>query len=262
MEQIRPKKKFGQNFLIDNNILNKIVKIAEIEPNSLVIEIGIGTGNLTEQLIKEKITLLGYEIDNSLKEGLDKKFNNYSNLKIVYDDFLKRNLKEDLKPYENKTKYVIANLPYYITTPIITKIIESDFNPQKMLLMVQKEVGDRLAAQPGTKAYGSLTVFIKYYFEVKKMFLVSKNAFFPKPNVDSLIVKFEKTPIKYEVNNEKLFFKFVKDAFVQKRKTLKNNIKNYDLTKVEETLKKYNLDLTVRAEKLSIEQFIDITNNL
>ncbi|MFA5696238.1 MAG: rRNA adenine dimethyltransferase family protein, partial [Bacilli bacterium] len=126
----------------------------------------------------------------------------------------------------------------------------------------QKEVGDRLAAQPGTKAYGSLTVFIKYYFEVKKMFLVSKNAFFPKPNVDSLIVKFEKTPIKYEVNNEKLFFKFVKDAFVQKRKTLKNNIKNYDLIKVEETLKKYNLDLTVRAEKLSIEQFIDITNNL
>ena len=112
MEQIRPKKNFGQNFLIDNNILNKIVKIAEIEPNSLVIEIGIGTGNLTEQLIKEKITLLGYEIDNSLKEGLDKKFNNYSNLNVVYDDFLKRNLKEDLKPYENKQFRIKLNATY------------------------------------------------------------------------------------------------------------------------------------------------------
>ncbi len=262
MELIKPKKKFGQNFLIDNNILKKIVKTAEIESDSLVIEIGIGTGNLTEQLIKEKITLLGYEIDESLKEGLDKRFEKNLNLNIIYDDFLKRNLNDDLKSYTNQKKYVIANLPYYITTPIITKIIESDFEPEKMLLMVQKEVGDRLAAQAGTKEYGSLTVFIKYYFDVKKMFLVSKNAFYPKPNVDSLIIQFKKRTEKYNVKNEKLFFKFVKEAFLQKRKTLKNNIKNYDLIKVEQVLRKYNLDLSVRAEKLSIEQFIDIANNL
>ena len=158
--------------------------------------------------------------------------------------------------------YVVANLPYYITTPIIVKLIEDDLNVDKIVVMVQKEVGDRFKAKPGTKDYGSLSIFLKYYFEVNKLLDVSRNVFMPKPNVDSIVVEFKKVNSKIDVKNEELFFKIVKESFTQKRKTLRNNLKGYDLEKINEVLAKYGYDLSVRAEQLTIEVFADIANSL
>ena len=157
---------------------------------------------------------------------------------------------------------MVANLPYYITTPIIIKIIEDNIKVDKMLVMVQKEVGDRFKATPGSKDYSSLSVFLNYYFDVKKLLDISKNVFLPKPNVDSIVVEFKKKENLKEVTNKELFFKLIRDAFKQKRKTLKNNLKEYNLLKIEEILKKYNYDLSVRAEQLTIDIFIEIANNL
>jgi 16S rRNA (adenine1518-N6/adenine1519-N6)-dimethyltransferase len=256
------KKKYGQNFLIDDNILNKIVNSANVDCNTLVIEIGVGSGNLTKKIASVAKTVLGYEIDTSLQPILNETLKDYSNVDIVYDDFLKRDIKTDLTEYNYNTIYVIANLPYYITTPIITKLIEEDIEISKMIIMVQKEVGERLNAKPNSKDYNSLTIFIDYFFEVSKLFDVSKNVFIPKPNVDSVIIQLKKKENRYALNNEELFFKLIRDAFKYKRKNLRNNLKGYNLDKIIDTLKKYNLDLTVRAEQLTIEQFVDMANNL
>ena len=157
---------------------------------------------------------------------------------------------------------VVANLPYYITTPIIVKIIEDKIPVDKIVVMVQKEVGNRFKATPNTKEYNSLSIFLNYYFDVKKILDVSRNVFIPKPNVDSIVVMFTKKENKLFLKNEEIFFKLVKDSFKYKRKTLKNNLKNYDLLKIENVLKKYNLDLSTRAEAIPIEIFAEISNEL
>ena len=251
------KKKFGQNFLIDDNILNNIVKSAVVDKDTLVIEIGCGAGALTKKIIEYTDMVIGYEIDETLKPVLDT-----INAKIIFDDFLKRNIKEDIKEYNYKKLYVIANLPYYITTPIINKIINDNLNVDKIVVMVQKEVGDRFSAKPNTKEYNSLTVFINYYFNVNKLFVVSKNVFIPKPNVDSIVISLTKKENKLEVLNEKIFFKLIRDSFTQKRKTLKNNLKNYDFNIVCEVLKENNYNEDVRAESLPLEMFVKISNRL
>ena len=254
------KKKYGQNFIIDKNIINNIVEKSNVDKNTLVIEIGPGAGALTNILGEKAQNVIAYEIDKSLKPILEK--NIHSNTKIIYDDFLKRNIKEDIKEYKYEKLYIIANLPYYITTPIIMKIINDKIPASKIVVMVQKEVGDRFKAKPGTKEYNSLTIFLNYYFNVNKIMDVSRNVFMPKPNVDSIVVSFTKKDKIFKVKNEQLFFKLVRDSFKQKRKTLKNNLKGYDLSKIEEILNKNNLDLSVRAETLPIETFIEIANNL
>lgn len=254
------KKKFGQNFLQDKNIIKKIANVCETNKEDLIIEIGPGAGALTEELVL-KSKVLAYEIDKDLEEVLKEKFKDYD-FNIILDDFLKRDVKKDLKDYDYKNLYVIANLPYYITTPIITKIIEEKVDVNKMVLMVQKEVGERFSAVIGTKDYSSITIFLNYYFNIKKEFIVSRNAFYPKPNVDSIILSFTKKDNRVKVNNEELFFKLIKDSFVQKRKTLRNNLKQYDFSKVEEILLKNNLPLDVRAENISLEVFAEISNNL
>ena len=254
------KKKFGQNFLQDKNIIKKIANVCETDKDDLIIEIGPGAGALTEELVL-KSKVLAYEIDKDLEEGLKEKFKDYD-FNIILDDFLKRNVKQDLKDYDYKNLYIIANLPYYITTPIITKIIEEKVDVNKMVLMVQKEVGERFSANIGTKDYSSITIFLNYYFNIKKEFVVSRNAFYPKPNVDSIILSFTKKEDRVKVNKEELFFKLIKDSFVQKRKTLRNNLKQYDFYKVEEILLKNNLPLDVRAENISLEIFAEISNNL
>lgn len=256
------KKKFGQNFLKDRNILEKIIKKSEIGKDTLVIEIGVGAAALTLAMQPYAKNIIGYEIDCSLKAILNDKLKDKSNIEIIYDDFLKRNVREDLKKYQYKELYVVANLPYYITTPIITKIIDDNIDVDKIVVMVQKEVGDRFNAKPRTKEYNSLTIFLNYYFDIKKLLDVSRNSFVPKPNVDSIVVEMKKKTSKYDVKNETLFFKLVRDAFTHKRKNLKNNLKGYDLDKIEDVLKKYNLDLSVRAESLSIDTFIEISNFL
>ena len=254
------KKKFGQNFLQDNNIIKKIANVCDTRNDDLIIEIGPGAGALTSELVN-KSKVLAYEIDNELQDKLNDKFKD-NNVDFVFDDFLNRNLKNDLSAYNYNDLYVIANLPYYITTPIINKIIEEKINVKKMVLMVQKEVGERFSAKIGTKDYSSITIFLNYYFDIKKEFIVSRNSFYPKPNVDSIIVSFTRKEKKYNVKDENILFKLIKDSFKQKRKTLRNNLKEYDFSKVEEILLKHNLPLDIRAENISLDLFIEISNNL
>lgn len=255
------KKMYGQNFIVDENIINSIINASQIGENTLVIEIGPGAGSLTYKLSKNSKEVLCYEIDTTLKEVLSETLKENDNVKIIYEDFLKANVLKELKNYTYDKLYVVANLPYYITTPIIVKIIEDDIPVDKMVVMVQKEVGDRFKAKPGSKDYSSLSIYLNYYFNVKKVLDISKNVFIPKPNVDSIVVEFTKKDRK-ELLNKELFFKLVKDSFKQKRKTLRNNLKEYNLEKIEEILKKYNYDLSIRAEQLDIDIFIDIANNL
>ena len=256
------KKKYGQNFLKDNTIPQKIIEISKIMEDSLVIEIGPGAGALTKLLAKKAKQVIAYEIDDSLEEILDHELLDFDNVHVVYDDFLKRNVQNDLHRYTYSHLYVIANLPYYITTPIITKLIEDSLNVEKIIVTVQKEVADRFSAKPKTKDYGSITVFLNYYFDIKKEFSVSRNCFVPKPNVDSCVLSFTKKDSLLTVTNSDVFFQLVRDSFQFKRKTLRNNLKKYDLQKIEEVLGKYDLDLNVRAEELSLEIFVEICNHL
>lgn len=256
------KKMYGQNFIIDENVINSIIREADIDKDTMVIEIGPGAGSLTYKIANNAKNVLCYEIDTTLKNLLNDNLKDLENIEIVFKDFLQSNVLEDLKKYSYKKLYVVANLPYYITTPIIIKFIEDEIPVDKIVVMVQKEVGDRFKAKPKTKDYNSLSIYLNYYFEVKKLLDISKNVFIPRPNVDSIVVEFLKRENKFELNNSKVFFKLVKDSFIQKRKTLKNNLKSYDLSKIEETLNKYGYDLSVRAEQLPIEVFVDIANNL
>ena len=256
------KKKFGQNFIIDENLIDSIVNKSLIDKNTLVIEIGPGAGSLTYKMAKEAKNVLCYEVDETLKPVLKETLKEFNNVEIIFNDFLKVDVKKDLEKYTYDKLYVIANLPYYITTPILVKIIEDDLNVDKIVVMVQKEVGDRFSAKVNTKEYNSLTLFINYYFNVRKLFVVSKNVFIPKPNVDSIVVSLEKREERPNVVNEDIFFKLVRDAFTQKRKTLKNNLRNYDFEIIKDVLNKYNYSVDVRAEALPIEVFVEISNRL
>ena len=255
------KKKFGQNFLYDENILRNIVEKSNIDKDTLVLEIGVGAAFLTYYTAKAAKYVLGYEIDESLKEIINDQLKECDNTEIIFEDFLKADVSTKLKEYNYKKLYVVANLPYYITTPIITKIINDNLGVDKIVIMVQKEVGDRFNAKPNSKEYNSLTIFLNYYFDIRKLMDVSRNSFVPKPNVDSSIIEFNSNK-KYSVKDEELFFKIVRDSFQFKRKNLRNNLKEYNLDKIEEALSKLNKDLTARAESLTIEDFIFITNYL
>ena len=256
------KKKFGQNFIVDENVIDKIIGSAGIDSSTMVIEIGPGAGSLTYKLCGVAKNVLCYEIDTSLKYILANNLSEFSNVDVKYCDFLDASVNDDLKNYSYDKLFVVANLPYYITTPIIMKIIEGKIPVDKIVVMVQKEVGDRFKAVPGSKDYGSLSIYLNYYFDVCKLMDISRNIFIPKPNVDSIIVEFKRKKSDFSVNNEDLFFKLVRDSFKQKRKTLRNNLKGYDLSIIESVLGKYDYDLSVRAENLSIDIFVDISNNL
>ncbi len=255
------KKKFGQNFLQDKNIIRKIVDCAKLDNDSLVIEVGPGSGALTE-VLTERSKTISYEIDEELKPILEEKFGNNPNSTIIFDDFLNRNIKDDLKKYDYKSLYVIANLPYYITTPIIEKIINEKLDIEKMVLMVQKEVGDRFSSKPNSKDYSSITVFLNYFFDIKKEFIVSKNAFYPRPNVDSMIISFNKKVNKEVSKNEEMFFKLVRDSFKFKRKTLKNNLSGYDWEIIKSYLVENGYKETVRAEELDLKTYVNLSNIL
>jgi 16S rRNA (adenine1518-N6/adenine1519-N6)-dimethyltransferase len=205
--------------------------------------------------------VIGYEIDEEVKENLLNNLKDYDNYNIYFEDFLKRDVLSDIKKYDYDYLYVIANLPYYITTPILEKLINLGIDFEMIRVMVQKEVGDRFSASVGTRNYGSLTVYLNYNFDVKKDFVVSRNSFFPKPNVDSIVVSlYRKTKI--DVSNLDNFYKLIRESFKFKRKTLRNNLKGYDLKSIESVLKKYNFDLSVRAEQLPVEVFCEISNNI
>lgn len=257
MEKHNFKKKYGQNFLNDNELLDKIASSFNPEKNGKILEIGPGAGALTKKIIKYGNNVTSFEIDLELKETLDKII--VPNLEVIYEDFLNIKLKDYYK--SDDKIYVVANIPYYITTPIITKFIDEKFIPEEMVLMVQKEVGERLSAKSGTSDYGAITVLLNYYFNIEYLFTVDRSKFYPIPNVDSSIIKFTKKQDLKEVDYNK-FKSIVMDAFKQKRKNLRNNFKKYDLNKIEEVLKKYNLSLNNRAEELDYGIFIEITNIL
>ena len=256
------KKSLGQNFLQDFNILQKIVETANILENSLVIEIGPGSGNLTKEIAKKATNVLCYEIDTRLESILDDNLKDYANVKIIFADFLKRNIREDIDSYSYDHLYLIGNLPYYITTPIIEKIVESNLMYKKIVIMMQKEVGERICAKPGTKEYNSLTVYLNYYFNLNKEFIVSKNVFIPKPNVDSIVISLERKKDLSYLKNTEVFNKLLRDAFKFKRKTIKNNLKNYDLKVIENILIKHGYSLMTRAEELPLEVFLELANSI
>ena len=251
------KKSLGQNFLKDNNIINKIVESIHPESNDLIIEIGPGSGALTKELVKKNCDILCFEIDERLKDFLGQIKSKC--LDIVYDDFLKVNIKDYIKKEYNHL-YFVGNLPYYITTAIINKIV-SECDPYEITIMIQREVAERFKAKPCNKEYNSLSVFLQYNFDIVKICDVSKNCFEPIPKVDSMVIKLKKKD-KLKVNNEELFYKLIKDSFKQKRKNLKNNLKDYDLEKVEIILNEINKNLKNRAEELSVEDFVYLSNRL
>ena len=257
--EIKAKKSLGQNFLQDENILKNIANSITTKTNDLIIEIGPGKGALTKYLKEKNSFLICYEIDERMKEILKKLEDNKT--KIIFNDFLQADIINDSQEFAYENIYIIANIPYYITTPIIKKVIKQE-KLKSMTLLIQKEVAERLSAKPGSKAYGSLTVYLNYYFNINYLFNVSKYAFNPIPKVESAVVNFERIKNKISVKNEELFFKLINDSFKMKRKTLKNNLKEYNWTKIKAILEKRNLNESVRAEELSIEIFVEIANAL
>ena len=252
------KKSLGQNFLKDKNIIKKIADSINPTEEDLIIEIGPGAGALTKELVKKKSEVICFEIDTRLKEILEQI--NSEKLTIIYKDFLSIKIKEYIDQNKYKNLYFVGNLPYYITTAIINKIVKES-NPYEITIMVQKEVADRFSAKPETKDYSSISIFLQYNFDIERVCNVSKTCFEPVPKVDSSVIKFKRNK-KISANDEEKFYKLIKDSFTQKRKNLKNNLKGYDLNKIQMILKKYDKDLTARAEQLSIEEFIDISNNI
>ncbi|MBR1413710.1 MAG: ribosomal RNA small subunit methyltransferase A [Bacilli bacterium] len=259
MDNIVAKKSLGQNFLQDHNILRKISDSIDVTKSDLIIEIGPGKGALTNYLVEKGCQVIAFEIDERMREILDSF--HYDNFKVYYGDFLKANLIEILNNYNYDNLYVMANIPYYITTPIIEYIIDSKINVKEMVLLVQKEVADRFSAGPGSKLYGSISVYLQYYFDVKKLFNVSNKCFFPVPKVDSAVVKFTRDDNKIMIDTNK-FFKFVNECFQFKRKTLRNNLKGYDWSIIYKILLDNGFGDNVRAEELSIDVFIELFNEL
>lgn len=259
---VKFKKKFGQNFLKDVNVVKRIVNCAGIDDDSLVIEVGPGGAIMTRELAAVSKNVLAYEIDTDLENELAKRLEDCDNVDVVFNDFLQSDIVDDVSKYDYKHLYFVSNVPYYITTPILMKLVDSGLKFDKIVMMVQKEVGDRFSTQCGNKEYGSITVLLNYFYNVKKEFFVSRKQFVPEPNVDSVIVSFSERKNKPELIDFKFFEKLVRDSFQYKRKTLRNNLKNYDLNAIENVLSKYELDLTVRAEALDVGIFVEIANEL
>ena len=262
MEKFNFKKRYGQNFIKNPIIVEKIVEKSQIPEDTLILEVGVGKGILTNELIKHGKQVISYEIDTTLKDYLDEKFNNANNLEIIYTDFMERDIIEDINKYEYKNIYFIANVPYYITTPILMKLMNLNVNVDKIVMMVQKEVGERFNAMPKTKEYSSLTVLLNYYYDIKKLLNVNKNEFIPVPKVDSVVIALTRKRDLLEVKNYDIFYKLIRDSFQFKRKTLRNNLRGYDLTKIEEILIKNNLSLSSRAEEISVDVFVQMSNYL
>lgn len=262
MGDFKFKKKYGQNFLKDDRIVEKIVTLSDIEDDSLVIEVGPGKGILTRQLSKAAKNVICYEIDMQLEGYLINLSKELSNVEVVFSDFLDVDLAKKVSDYQYKHLYFISNVPYYITTPILMKLINSGLNFLKIVMMVQEEVGERFSATPGKKAYSSITVFLNYYYEIKRLFKVNRSEFIPVPNVDSEVIMLTSREDKIALKNKDLFFEFVRSSFQYKRKNLRNNLKKYDLKKIEEVLVKYGYSLNSRAEEIPVSVFAEISNSL
>lgn len=259
MDKFQHKHSFGQNFLKDKNVLMKMIDSVDVKENDLVIEIGPGQGALTKYLKLFHCNLVCFEIDTRLKKYLDSFVDDKTD--IIFEDILKIDLNEVVSKYDYENLYVIANLPYYITTPIIEKIMDSKLNVKSMLFMVQDEVANRLCAKPGSKDYGYISVYLSYYYDVNKVLFVSRKCFDPVPNVDSAVIKLDSKTTECLLN-EDVFNKLLKDSFRMKRKNLKNNLSGYDMNVVSKVLNEFDLDLQCRAEQVPVICFVKIANEL
>ena len=259
--KLRADKKLGQNFLIDENVVRQIVEAAELSEADTVLEVGPGIGTLTQGLAESKAQVVAVELDTRLLPVLATTLEGYDNVRVVHGDILKVNIMEEVGAPEFK---VCANLPYYITTPIIFALLEKRLPMERLVAMVQKEVAERMAAQPGGKEYGALSVAIQYYTEPEIAFIVPPTSFIPAPAVDSAVIvckRRAKPPV--EVCDEALFFRVVKAAFSLRRKMLSNSLKNMGIKgeHVAKWLELAGVDGKRRAETLSLEDFAKLTNS-
>ncbi|MFD2216994.1 16S rRNA (adenine(1518)-N(6)/adenine(1519)-N(6))-dimethyltransferase RsmA [Metabacillus endolithicus] len=265
------KKSLGQNFLIEPNVLSRIVDHANVTDKTGVIEIGPGIGALTEQLARRAKKVVAFEIDKRLLPILNETLSPYENITVIHQDVLEADLKKAIEENFSDCEgiMVVANLPYYVTTPIIMKLLEDKLPLKGIVVMLQKEVADRISASPSTKEYGSLSIAVQYYTEAKTVMTVPKTVFVPQPNVDSAIIRLlvrDKPTV--EVEDEDFFFQIVRASFAQRRKTLLNNLVHFipngkELkAKIEETLEHVEVDGKRRGESLSIEEFAKLSDAL
>lgn len=263
MVKIKAKKRYGQNFLKDKNILGKIIEQSKLTKDDLVLEIGMGTGLLTEELAKVASKVIAIEIDEELFPATQQKLEKYLNVSFIMGDFLQQ-ADNIFAQVDTKLK-VIANIPYYITTPIIEKLFSYKEKVSQIVLMVQKEVADRITALPGNKTYGSLSLFVQYYAECRILFNVPPSAFVPAPKVDSAVIELKirkEPPVK---TNEKILFNIIRAAFWGRRKTLANCLKkapttHYTNEHLEKIKKETGIDLGRRGETLSLEEYASLAN--
>lgn len=268
---IKANKSLGQNFLISNEVVEKIVDCSNISKDDLVIEIGPGLGTLTKELLEKAGKVVAIELDKKMLFILKDRFSLYHNFSLINKDVLKVDLNKLIKEEKEKNGFkrakIVANLPYYITTPIIMKLLEEKLDLESITVMIQKEVADRLVAIPGEKDTGAITYSVYYYSEAESVLEVPNNSFIPEPEVTSKVIKLnirKETPV--EVKSRKVMFRIIKCAFMQRRKTLLNALVNAKvfLNKEEglKILKELNLDENIRAEKLNLQNFADITNKI
>jgi 16S rRNA (adenine1518-N6/adenine1519-N6)-dimethyltransferase len=259
-------KSLGQNFLIDGNIIKRIVEIAGLDEKSGVLEIGPGFGTLTQLLCKKANKVIAIEVDKSLIE-VHKGTLDYPNLKIIYDDFLKvdvnKLIEEEFKGLDVK---IVANLPYYITTPIIMKILEEKYKVSKIVVMVQKEMAQRLNSKPGTKNYGAITLAVQYRADTNIAMIVPNSVFMPKPKVDSAVIEFKILPKpRIDVCDEKMLFEVIKASFAQRRKTILNGLSNslnFSKDIINESLVSAGMNPGIRGEKLTLDEFGRISDEI
>lgn len=261
---IKFNKNFGQNFIFDLNLLKAIVNDAGVTNNTCVLEIGTGAATLTKQIGEVAKKVISYEIDESLKPHIEQNLQDLNNVNVVFKDVMKECI-EAIEANFSDDYIMVANLPYYITTPIIFKFLETATKLKTMVIMVQKEVAERLCAKPNTAEYGAITAVINAVADTKITRIVKRNMFIPAPNVDSAVVRIDFNKNKFKVNSFENLSKLIKCAFHMRRKTLVNNLKstfNLPKEKVENAFNKLNISLTARGETLSSEQFVLLSNLL
>lgn len=256
--KLKANKKLGQNFLINEEIIDKIIEESKISSDDTIIEIGPGLGSLTAKLVENAKRVIAIELDENMVKILNERFSLYNNIEIIHADILKIDIASLIKDEQNVK--VVANLPYYITTPIVMKLLEEELNIDSINVMVQKEVGERFCAMPGGKEYGAITVSINYYAEPKIILEVPKINFKPVPEVDSCVINLKVKKEHINLKNKDTFFRIIKIAFSQRRKTINNSLTGIGKSKeeIKNMLEDLNIDVNSRAENLSIQQYAEI----